>query len=182
MAPLFSVEACTPSDPSSALLTYQSGAGLATRGGDPPSLGVCSPPVGIRVPPPVPSAAVMPGIPHVQVPHVLPTSGPPCPDHDGLDEPQSFMGGCQYQQYGGSYGGPPWYHGGSFSQHHAFNFPSSSSTADYWRTYNFPGGILVAVPPFSHGLSPPRLSHGGSPHASASMVSTLASAAHPLHP
>ncbi len=35
-APLSSVEVCTPSDTSRALLTYQSGAGMATRGGDPP--------------------------------------------------------------------------------------------------------------------------------------------------
>jgi hypothetical protein len=106
MAPSSSEEERTPSDASSALLTYQSGAGLATCSSVPPSLGVCSPPVGIRVPPPVPSTVIAPGIPHVQVPCVPPTSGPPCPDPDGLDEPPSVMGGRQYQQYGCSYGGP----------------------------------------------------------------------------
>jgi hypothetical protein len=181
-APLSSVEACTLSDASSALLTYQSGAGAATCRGDPPSLGVCSPPVGAQVPPPVPSAVVAPGIPHVQVPCVLPTSGPPRPDPNGLDEPSSFMGGRQYQRYGGSYGGPLRYHGGSHSQHHAFSFPSSGSTADYWHTYKFPGGIPLAVPSFIHKQSLPCPSNGGSPHASASVVSMLDSAAHPLIP
>ncbi len=85
----------TPSDASSALLTYHSGASLATRGGDPPSLGVHSPPVNVQGPPPVPSAVVVPGIPHVQVPCVLPTSSPSYPDPNGLDEPPSFMGGRQ---------------------------------------------------------------------------------------
>ena len=64
-APSTSVEARTPSDASSALLTYQSEAGLATRGGDPPSLGVCSHPVGVQVPPAMSSAVIAPGIPHV---------------------------------------------------------------------------------------------------------------------
>jgi hypothetical protein len=162
-APLISVEACTPSDGSSALLTYQSGAGLATCKGDTPSL-------------------VAPGIPHVQVPQVLPTSGPPCPDPDGLYEPPYSIGGCQYEGYGGPYGGPPRCHGGSHFQHHAFNFPSSGSTADYWHTKNFPGGIPLAVPSFIHGPSPPRPSHGGSPHASASVAPTLALAPPPLCP
>jgi hypothetical protein len=92
------------------------------------------------------------------------------------------MGGCQYQGYSGSYGGPPRYHGGSCSQHHAFSFPSSGLTADYWCTYNFPGGIPLEIPPFIYGPSPPCLSHGGYPHASASVVSTLALAAPLLRP
>jgi hypothetical protein len=92
------------------------------------------------------------------------------------------MGGCQYQRYGCSYVGPPSYHGGSCSKYHAFSSPSSGSMADYWCTYNFPGGIPLAVPSFIHGPSPPRPFHGGSPHASASVVSTLALAAHLLRP
>jgi hypothetical protein len=166
---------------------------LATCGGDPPSLGVHSPPVGVRVPPPVPSAVVAFGnvskldkyphlTPHIQVPCVPPTSSPPCPDPDGFDEPPSFMGAHQYQQYGGSYGGLPRYHGGPCSQHHAFSFPSSGSTANYRRTYNFPGGIPSAVPSFIHGPSPPHPSHGGSPHASAPVASMLASVANLLRP
>jgi hypothetical protein len=67
-APSTSVEVGTPSDVSSALLTYQSGAGSATCQGDPPLLWVLSPPVGVRVPPAMPSAVVASGIPHVQVP------------------------------------------------------------------------------------------------------------------
>jgi hypothetical protein len=78
--------------------------------------------------------------------------------------------------------GPLRYHGGSCSQHHAFSFPSSDSAADYWHTNNFPGGIPLAVSSFIHGPSPPRPSHGGSPHASAFVASMLASTAHPLHP
>jgi hypothetical protein len=66
--PSTSVKACTLSDGSSALITSQSGADLATHRGDPPSLGVCSPPVSVRFPPAMPSAVVVPGIPHVQVP------------------------------------------------------------------------------------------------------------------
>jgi hypothetical protein len=92
------------------------------------------------------------------------------------------MGSRQYQRYGGSYGGPLHYHGGSRSQHQAFSFPSSGSTANYWRTYNFPGGIPSAISSFIHGPSSPCPSHGGSPHASATVASMLASAAHPLRP
>jgi hypothetical protein len=92
------------------------------------------------------------------------------------------MGGRQYQPYSGSYGGPPCYHGGSCSQHHTFSFPSSGLTANYWRTYKFPGGNPSAAPSFIHGLSPPHPSHGGPPHVSASVASTLAPAAHLLRP
>jgi hypothetical protein len=74
------------------------------------------------------------------------------------------------------------YHGESCSQHHAFSFPSSDSTADYLCAYNFSGGIPLAVSSFIHRPSSPRPSHGEFPHASASVASTLASAAHPLHP
>ncbi len=46
--------------------------------------------------------------------------------------------------------------------------------------YKFPEGILSAVPSFIHGginPSPPGPSHEGSPHAPASVASTLTSAA-----
>jgi hypothetical protein len=130
----------------------------------------------------MPSAIVVPGIPHIQVPCVPPTSGPPRTDLDSLDVPPSSMGGHQYQRYCGSYGGSLHYHGGSCSQHHAFSFPSSGFMADYLHTYNFPGGIPLAVPSFIHGPSPPCPSHGGSPHAPASVATTLTFVAHLLYP
>jgi hypothetical protein len=82
-----------------------------------------------------------------------------------------------------SLGRHPHFHGGSWLQH--FSFPSSALTANHWRTYNFPGGIPLAVPSFiQSGVnpSPPHPSHGGSPHAPASVASLLASAVPPLHP
>jgi hypothetical protein len=62
-------------------------------------------------------------------------------------------------------------------------FPSSASTDDYWRSFNFPGGVHAPVPSiiFGRGCSRPS-SHMNHPHVHASLVSTLASAASLLHP
>jgi hypothetical protein len=189
MAPSISIEAQRSSDASSSLITHKL-AGLACHGMDPPSLGIpsqagASNPVG-ALPAVVAIARPSPAILHGHLPRTPPQSGPPCPDPNSLDEPSSPMGGRQFWGYGGSpsfFGGDPHFHGGSWLQH--FSFPSSGSTANHWRTYNFPGGLPLLVPSFIHGginPSPPCPSHGGSPHAPASVASTLASAAPPLHP
>jgi hypothetical protein len=157
---------------------------------DPPSLGIpswtgTSAPVG-ALPAIVAVARPLPTILHGHLPHVLPQSGPSCPDPDGLDKPPSPMGGPQCWGYGGPpsfFGGHPRFYGGSRSRH--FSFPSSGLTANHWRTYTFPGGISLAVPSFIHGgvnPCPPCPTHGGSPHAHASVVSLHVSAAPPLCP
>ncbi len=173
------------------MITHKS-AGLACRGMDPPSLGIpyrAGESAPIRaLPAVVVIARPPPAVLHGHLPCAPPPSGSSCPDPNDLDEPPSPMGGCQFWGYGGSpslFGGHPCFYGGSWSQH--FSFPSSGSTADHWHMYNFPGGIPLVVPSFIHGgvtLSPPRPSHGGSPHALASVAvaSTFASAAPPLHP
>ena len=70
-----------------------------------------------------------------------------------------------------------------------FSFASTPSTADQWRSVAFPGGLPPSVPAFIHGLDrtfPSDAYHytsdGGSPHAPASLASTLASAAPSLRP
>jgi hypothetical protein len=88
--------------------------------------------------------------------------------------PPPFYGG-QSPFHGGSYGGPPF-------QHQVLSYLSSGSIDDHWRLFNFPGSLPLEVPTFIHSPSPPRPSHGGSPHVPASVASTLASTVPPLHP
>jgi hypothetical protein len=85
-----------------------------------------------------------------------------------------FYGG-QFPPHGGSYGGPPF-------QRQVLSYQASGSTDDHWRSFNFPGSLPLTVPTFIHIPSPLCPSHGGSPHAPASVVSMLASAAPPLGP
>ncbi len=163
---------------------------LACCGMDPPSLGIpswagASAPVG-ALPAVVAVARPPPAILPNHLPCMLPQSGPSCPDPNGLDEPPSPMGGPQFWGYGGSpsfFGGHPRFNGGSRLRH--CSFPSSGSTTNHLHTYTFPGGITVVVPSFIHsGINSCPLcpSHGGSPHAPASVVSLLASAAPLLCP
>ncbi len=166
-APLTSVKDRRSSDASSSLITHKL-AGLSRCGGYPPSLGTpswagASAPVG-ALPVVVAIARPPPAILHGHLPRAPPPSGPPCPDPDGLDEPPSPMGGRQFWGYGGSpsfFGGHPRFHGGSRLQH--FSFPSSGSTADHWRTYDFPAGIPSVVPSFIHGGVNPSPPWGVSP-------------------
>jgi hypothetical protein len=138
-------------------------AGFACCGMDLPSLGItsragASAPFG-ALPVVVPVAKPLPTVLNGHLPCMPHQSSPPCPDPEGLDKPPSPRGGQQFWGYGGSpsfFGGHPRFHGGSWLQH--FSFPSSGSTANHWRTYNFHGGIPSAVPSFFHGginLSPP---------------------------
>ncbi len=191
-APSTSIKGETSSVKSCPLLSSKS----LSRGGDPPPAGfVPSPSASIRAsivgrissvlvkpPPPI----VPHSIPPVRVPWVSPAYSPPCSDPDGLAKPPCVMGGCQVPGYVGFspfYGGSPHFHGGvTPRQRHVFSFPSSCSTVDPWNTNNFPGWIPSAIPSFIHGPSWPLPSHGGSPHASASLASLLALAAPPLCP
>jgi hypothetical protein len=187
-----SVDEETPSVRSCPLLSYKS----LSHGGDPPPAGVIpSPSASIRalIGSQIPSVVVKPpppivahGVPQVRVPRVPPAYGPPCPGPEGLAQPPSAVGGRRFLGYFGSspiYRGSPHFHGGVNShQRHVFSFPSSGLMTEHWHTYNFPGGIPPAVPSFIHGPRRSLPSHGGSPHVSASLASTLALAAPPLRP
>jgi hypothetical protein len=174
---------------SSSLLTHQS-VGLSSilcRGG-PPSAGFayCAPA------PPAPLVVLC-----LPKDLALQTHNFPCPpwhDPDILDEPLSLMGSTPYRA-GGS---PPSLHGGQFhprgfccrfpggSYHQScpLSLPSSGSMANQWCSYDFPGGIPLAVPSFIDNFDPhpPCPSHGGSPHAPASVALVRASVASPLRP
>jgi hypothetical protein len=136
-------------------------------GGDPPSDGsrVVRTSVGARIPPVV-------RFPPAHVPQV---AHPPHPDPDGIDAPPVLTGGRLFRGYVGS---SPVY--GRFPQE--FTFPSTQSTADQWRTFTFPGRLPSSIPAFIHGPGQTLPSHGGSPHAPASVASMLALAAPPLRP
>jgi hypothetical protein len=79
-------------------------------------------------------------------------------------------------------GFPPRSYGGSQYQRQQFSFLLSGSTVNHWRSYNFSGILTLAVPSIIHSPSPFCTPYGGSPHVPASVASTLASAAPPLHP
>ncbi len=133
-----------------------------------------------------PSPVFAPAAPvfHGRFPWVPLPAVPPCPDPDGLAKPPNLMGGHPFADYVGSspfYGGHPYHHGGAH-----FSFPSLTSTANFWRTFNFPGRVPPTVPSVIHGgIYPSSIcpSHpGDSPHAPALVASKLASAAPPLRP
>ena len=85
------------------------------------------------------------------------------------------MGGRLFWDYVGS---SPVY-GGLLQE---FTFASTQSTVDQLRTFTFLGGLPSSIPAFIHGPGRTLPSHGGSPHAPASVASTLALAAPPLRP
>jgi hypothetical protein len=180
MAALTSIGNDTPSVGSASLLSYKQ----LSSGGDPPSVGVVSSPsvaswasVGVHAwvsvsvwgdPPAFRSLPAVPSWvpPPVRTPRVPLTVASPRPDHDGFAEPPSSLGGQRFEGYSVPpplHGEVPHSHGGgSRSQHHNISFPSSGLMADHWHTFNFPGGHLLAVPPFFYGPSRPHPSHGGS--------------------
>ncbi len=160
---------------SSSLLMHVSP--VASCGGYPPSVPLLLGPQGILLPP-------------------IAAAPPRWPDPDGLVGPPVLMGrACTVYErgqfscdpfpglyHGGSIHGP--LHGGSLQAvppGHCFR--SSASTAKYWQSFNFPGGVRAPVPSilFCGGHSCPS-SHLNHPHAHSSLASTLASEASLLRP
>ncbi len=118
-----------------------------------------------------------------------------CLDPSGLDGPTSWLGGPQpyglSHLFGGNFQHNDFPHhkngyGGPHLQSHALgkSLPSSRSTANYWHSYNFTRSISSSVLSYVQDFhpTPPHPSHVGLPHALASVVSLLASAASLLHP
>ena len=122
----------------------------------------------------------------------LPRAPSARPDPDGVDAPPPFMGGMGgprfYGRSSSSYGLPP-------VRSSVVSGFSTSSAAEYYRQYNFPGPVPEAIPQvvFGGGRHPPPPSHHGGflpasalpcghHHATASVASPAAFAASPHRP